>query len=508
MNPLGAAVAKAALGSTFSTGTKPSINKPAGSDGVIAPGGYLITGERNARVSGDSKWVTYDNAMANISIVAAAVLIWLNLGGSSKFTATPNKRGGKDAQRAADIVTEGLLEAKFPSGTWRQIVKRQLLKKFRGFAMHEAIPKRRADGMIVFGDIQHRPQWTVARWDKPTETDPWQAIEQRTRMGATFVVPRERLFYSVEGSIGDAPDGVGLLRHLVEDARVLGEYKRYEGIAFQSDADGMPVGRAPLAKLAADAVASGIPASDTAAISAYVTARVTPLSDMLEGHNKQPNQYLLLDSTPYESVSTVGAKSPSSLYQWSYDVVHAALSNQATLGSAIGRLTRDMARVMCAEWLLLGGEDSGGSYGMHADKTAMFGAVINGTLDDICDDATRDLATRLMVLNGLDPDTCTPTLEHEPVATHAVEDAARTLVLLSQAGLRHGDKAGDILRGRMDLPPAPELDEADLLAPRGFPFGGKPGAGPGDDEDGDEVDTEDTDDDEKPDDVDDSKEPR
>ncbi len=464
LNPAGRGVSK-----SFSSAKKPGIGQPAGSDGVSAPGGYLITGERNSKLTGDQKWVTYDNLLAGqTAIVASAVRIWLDLGGSAKWKTEPNPLGGADAERCAELVTEGLLENPRLSKPWRNVVKRQLMKKFRGFALHEAIPKRRADGLIVFGDLQHRPQYTVNRWDKVDEREPWQAIEQRTRAGGTYIVPRERLFYSVEDTLTDSPDGIGLFRHLVEVARVLERYLQLEGIGFDNDMRGIPVARAPLQKIAEEAVtAGGVAKNDPAGIASYVDAKIKALKTLAESHVVTKDRSLLLDSLPYFSKAVDGSESPSSIYEWSFDTMHTQISGMPELGAAIARCNVEMARVMCAEWLLLGAADSGGAYSMHENKTEMFALVVNATLDDIADDATRDLAARLVALNGYDPETCTPMLQHEPIARQGIEAAARTLVLLSQAGMRRGDEAGNILRGRMDLPPAPELDESDLMAPRG-----------------------------------------
>lgn len=468
--------AQASLSQAFS-GPVPPPTKPAGSDGVQAYYGYLVTGERNQRLIGINKWVTFDNITLDFAIVASAIQVWTNLGGSAKWSAVPNKHGGKDAQRGADIVTEGLLESQM-SSPWRACVRRQLMKKFRGFAMHEMLIRRRADGMVVCGDLQHRPQWTIQRWDIPNEQTPWQAVEQWTRSGERYVIPRERLLYSVENTLSDTPDGVGLLRMLAEPCRILGLYQDLEGIGFQTDLRGMPYIRAPLKQLQADAKAAG--AKTAAEIGAYVQTMTKFLTDFLVGHNKTPEQGMLVDSETYKSNDS--AQTPSAVQKWALDLVKGATSAMPEVGTAIGRLTRDIARIMCAEWLLLGGEDSGGAYSMHEDKTAMFGLVVNSALQDVADDATRDCAARLIRLNGLDPETCTPQLVPDPVATASVESACRALQLLAQAGLHPQDKAPDILRGRMDLPPAPALDQSLWVLPRGAevqPEGGKPTIPPG-----------------------------
>lgn len=460
----GAPIAKAAsnysAGAFAPPGAPPT--KPAGADAIPAPGGFLYQQERDPRLTNREKWVTFDNMTLNVAIVASAVGVWTQLGGSAKWSAEPNQRGGKDAQRGADIVTEGLLTAQ-TSKPWCAVVRRQLMKKFRGFAMHEGIIRRRADGMVVFGDLQHRPQWTVWRWNKPDEQSEWTDIEQLTRMGGRYTIPRERLYYSVEDTLTDSPDGIGVLRQLAESVRVLELYMQWEGIGFQTDLRGIPVLRAPLGALRDAATAAG--AATEGDIRAYVLGATQFMRDFLDGHNKTPDQGFMLDSTTYRARDE--AQAVSSIYQWSADIVRSATSGMPEIGTAIGRVTRDIARIMCAEWLLLGGEDSGGAYSMHEDKTAMFGLLVNSALNDVAADATRDLAARLVALNGLDPETCTPKLVPEPVATGAVESACRSLLMLSQAGLHPRDEAINVIRGRLDLPQAPDIDDTDWMLPRG-----------------------------------------
>ncbi len=458
----GAALAK--LGASVGPGGfEPSApvappSKPSGSDGVSVVGGFVIHGERDRRLEGDQKWITFSNAELNISVVSSAINVWTALGGSAKWSAEPNKRGGKDAQRGADIVTEGLIEAQM-STPWCAVVRKQLMKKFRGFALHEMLVRRRRDGMVVCADLQDRPQWSILRWNKPDEKSAWLGVEQRTHLGGTYYVPRERLFYSVENTLSPSPEGVGLLRQLAEPTRVLELYRRWEGIGFQTDLRGIPIAWAPLAELALQ-IGANKPESE---VNAALQKATKPLTDFISGHNKSPDQGLMLDSATYRSRDA--GQSPSGSKAWGFELVQGGASSMPEVGAAIARETRDCARIMNAEWMLLGDVGSG-SDAMHADKTAMFGLVANAALDDVGDDATRDCATRLIALNGLDPETCTPRLIHEPIATASIESAARMLTMLFQAGLSPRDPAINVMRRRADLPDAPEVDETSMLLPR------------------------------------------
>ncbi|MDQ1446798.1 MAG: hypothetical protein QOI20_3262 [Acidimicrobiaceae bacterium] len=457
------------IGNLFG-GSKPKVpppTKPAGSDGQYAPSGYIIGnfGERNPALQGAQKWVTQDNTIANCITVAAAIRVRNALTYSAKWTVEPNKRGGKNAERMADIVREGVVEARLDR-PWKAVVRKAVFgSTFRGFSLYEPIIRRRSDGAIILRDLQHRPQWTIARWDKPNEQEAWRGVEQQTKT-ARYYIPRERLLYSVNDGIGDSPDGIGLLRHLAEHARRVERYEQLEGWGFETDLRGIPVGGAPLKALEAEAMANGITEAD--GIRAYVDAQTKFFRDILEKHIKNPELSVLLDSSVYEFTSADGGKIGSVARKWIFDVVKGNSTGQAEVRKAIDSINREMLRVMGAEWLFMG--DGEGARSVHEDKTAMFGLILNGDLDDFGDCATRDVARPITLLNGGDPDTDTPTIKAEPIPTQSIEAAARTLLLLAQAGapLQPGDEAPNIVRGRADLPPQPELSvlERDAMLPR------------------------------------------
>lgn len=462
---------------TLSNAPVPPITNPAGSDGIAAPGGYLIRPivEKNPKLQGQTKWIEYDSVAVNTAIVATALRIWTDLAGTAKWSATANPKGGKDAERAVQIVTEGLLEATLPK-KWRAVVRKQSVKKFRGFALHEKVARKRPDGMWVLAELGHRPQWSVVQWDKPDERTPWQGVLQRTKLGGEYYIPRERLFYSVEDAIDDSPDGVGILRSVVELAETAARYRQLEGIGFDGDLRGMPVARAPISKIRSDAEAK-FP-GDAAAQSKYLNGQIQFLVDILDNYVKVPNQSLLLDSKTHEAT---GGDKPTitSVYQYGFELVQSSSSSMPELRSAIDGLTRDIARLMNAEWLLMGDGD-GGSNAMHGGKLAMFAMAINSTVQDIVDDAQRDIVPWLLALNGLDPETCAPSLEAASIKMESVIEACQALLLLAQAGapLRPNDEAVDVIRDRLELPPQPEVTDASLMIPRRPPLIGREAASP------------------------------
>lgn len=460
-----------ALSAFFGGNARPApVTSPNGGDGVQAYGGWLAPDERRPDLIAPRKWLTYANAH-HTAIIATGLRYRCNLLAGAEWHAEANPRGGADAERAVDIVTQGLITAQLPR-PWQLCVRKASMFQVNGFSMFEWTVKRRDDDMVVFADIAHRPPHTIQRWDKPSEQESWQAIAQLTRAGNEFLIPRERLWYCWDDTLTDQPDGVGLMRHVIELVRRLGILEGLEGVAYETDVRGMPIGRAPIEEMRA-AVGTE---SDPAKVKAFINERTRNLQAQLENTVKSPEklQWLLLDSATYKNANQ---ESVTAVQKWAFDLLKGDARGLMELDKVIGRLQLEIARVFGIEFVMMTGK---GSQAMHADKTSMLAASLNAALAEIGAAATRDLARPLVALNGLDPDTCTPTLVAEPVDQSDVTQVAQMLLYLSQAGLQPNDPAINVMRGWSGLPSAPEMDPAQMGMLGGGPGGMRPGAGPPD----------------------------
>jgi hypothetical protein len=432
-----------------------------GSDGVYSWGGSLVNFERTPELRGSELYRTYAKLVTQTVIVGAAVRYFQNLVGGTSWTITPNENH-PDGERAAEIVRKGLTEAHLESMPWTAVVRKAALYRFFGFSAHEWKIRRRNDGTMVFADIQHRPQHTVELWDIPPDGGRFIGFTQRIFGSAKMhYVWRDQMFYCVDNTLNDSPDGLGLLRHVVEHARRLARYEQLEGYGYESDLRGMPIGRVPGAELRKKA-------EGKANAELWVAEQESALRRLIESHSKTPNQGLLLDS------ALVGnPQKPdeiTSIYKWAIELIKSEANGLADVNQVIERLNREIARVLGMEFLLLGG-DGKGSLALSRDKTSMFASVLEATLADLSNFATYDLVWPLLRYNGLDPEECAPKFSADPIATERVEAAVAALVGLSQAGavMDPEDPAINQIRSRLHLAPQPQLAPellASLRAPR------------------------------------------
>ena len=444
-NPLGRGVTKAA-------GEAPGI------DGVMAYSGYVQTGERNQKLSLYQKWVTYAN-IVNVAIVATGLRYFGNLLAGTDWHAEPNEAGGTDADRGAEIVTEGLLKAPMKK-PWPQVVRKSSMYRPFGFSLHALGYRRRPDGMVVFSEIAHRPQHTIEQWRRLDETSDFDTVVQRSKeTGRLYPLLLDECFYCVDDTLSDHPEGVGLLRHIVEIVEDLERYEKLERIAYHSDLGGTPIGRAPLAEI--ESKLAGKPQAEIEAAKA-LASRV--LTDVMENRIKSPERlmYVLLDSATYKGVDP---NVITTILKWGLEIIKSETNGLPEVNAVIQRELLQIARLLGIEFVMQGG-DGKGSYAQHEDKTSMFATNLQTTLNELGWFATTQLGRRLVARNGLDPDTAAPTLVAEPISTEAVEIATRSLANLALAGLNPADPARNVIRKRLRLPPEPPNEVIEVRAPR------------------------------------------
>ena len=430
----------------FNRGKGRVSTNPYGVTGSVAYLGetYDDIGERDSKLIGERKYETYINMLANVSVVAASVRYFLNLTARANWTFTPAP--ADTDEKYAKLATEMLL--KDPLTSWHRIVRRMALYRFYGFSLQEFTIRRRDDGILTIDNIANRPQYTIKEWNYDATRQNIIGVEQEAPVtGERLRIPMIRLLYLVDDTISDAPSGMGLLRHIVSATEALKRFEQLEGIGFESDLRGIPIGRAPLTRLREMVKSGAITEDQRIKIEA-------PLREFLKNHVKTPELGLLLDSHPYHAADE--ANRPSTQKQWDMELLHNTSTSLEALARAIQRLNREIARVLGTEQLMLG-EDIAGSFALSMDKTQSFILLVEGALKEMRDAVKRDLLYVLWLLNGY-PMEMMPEPKTEAVAYQNVKDIAEALNKLALAGVpvAPDDPALNQIRDLMGLNHTPE----------------------------------------------------
>ncbi len=443
-------------GRDFSSSVVSKARSAPGHDGVIAYAGYIQTGERNSKLSGTRLYLEYANAYQHPVVAIALLLRWALLVGV-KWSLTPNSSGGDAAQRGVDVVEHGLLKARLAK-PWNKIVAKAANEAyFEGFSLHAYGMGRRPDGLVAFTELEHRPPHTIEQWWRERgDMGPFVSVTQRTQSGQTATFDIDQCLYLVNDAIGDSPAGTGVLRLVLERLRRVGKYEGLEGREMFTNMGGTPVGRAPIEEIAA-----GAP-GDADAKQAEVLSATQTLRDVIGERVKTPEEqpYLLLDSATYRGSNTdtiSGAK------KWDLEVVKGEVSGLPDIDRVITRETLNIARVLGVEFVLVGGGDIAGTFGMHESKVDMFADTLTAWLSDIARSAEQQLGRKLCVMNGLDPDEACPTFVPSPIKRADVLKAVQALSQLNMAGLPPNHPARKATYEAVDMP---WQDEEEPMLPR------------------------------------------
>lgn len=433
----------------FRRRNKAKATETIGAMGTPIYGGYVQSPEASADLAGTRKYKTYGEILANTSVVAAGVRYFLNVAGKAEWTVTPSEADtdGKFAELAEQILMDD------PATPFNRIIRRAAMYRFMGFSVSEWTARRREDGVMTLLDVAPRAQNTIERWDIDPDSGEVAGVIQRIAQTQREVyIPRGKVLYLVDDSLSDSPEGLGLFRHLVKPAKALRTLERLEGLGFETDLRGVPVGRGPFAALAAMEQAGQIKRADRIALEA-------PLRDFIENHLRNAQSGLLLDSATYRDLSD--ASRPTNTPQWTIELLKGQSTSLEPLAGTINRINLEMARILGVEQLLLGG-DNGGAYALSKDKNQSFFLTVNSSLQELQSAVTDDLLWPMWQLNGWDPELM-PTIGVEEISFSDVEAITASLARMAQAGavLAPDDPVINEVRGLMGLSPQPEMDTID-----------------------------------------------
>lgn len=426
--------------------------KELGTAGVAIFGGRPMSREKDVAVSYTQRWITYADIATNISIVAASLRYFLNVVSSAEWMVSPKDDKNKEAQQVAEFIDSVINSMYTP---WRRVMRRCSMYRFNGFGIQEWTAKRRdEDGKIGLDDIEARPTHTIDRWEvdeKGTVTGVWQLSPQTSQY---IWLPRGKLLYLVEDSLTDAPDGLGLFRHLVDPYKRLQKYLTLEGWGFERDLRGIPIGRIPYRAIAGW-VEQGVMTKEDA------NNIIASIENFVKIQSKQEDTSITMDSAPY-IVETEGGKSISGVMQYGIELLQGSAPDFNGIANAIMRVNQEMARIIGTEHLLLGGEGSA-NRALSEDKSRNFYLTVNGTLDEIVDAANKDIIIPICDLNGI-AEELRPEFKHSDVSFRTVQEITAALRDLATAGavLSPQDEAINEVREMLGISPASPMDAAML----------------------------------------------
>jgi hypothetical protein len=404
--------------------------------------GGIMTGEgagtfdepdRLVNITGPRRFDEYDRLVRDISIIGAGVRLFLNLISNAVWTINPpdnlNDADTATAQGYADQAYAMIYDM---TTSWSQVVRKTAAFRLHGFTIQEWTAKKNPDGSIGLLDIEHRPQKTIARWNRD-KGGTVEAVIQRVPGLQEVELPRAKIIYAVDDTLTDSPEGLGLFRHLSTTAARLETFLRLEEIGFTTDLRGIPVARAPLGELRQEVIDAGPPDSaERAKAEARRTSLLQPLRNWLEKHIRNEKSGMMLPSDTYVAASVDKSITVSSVPKWALELLSGDSTSFDSMANAVNRLNQELARILGVEHLLLGADGSG-SLALARSKVGTFYLTVTSTLLDLCEIYDRDILAPLAELNGWPPELC-PQMGVNEISDRDIEQVLDALQKLALAG--------------------------------------------------------------------------
>ena len=107
---------------------KASPNKMLGAPGTPIYGGYIVEREKNPKVIGREKYLTFSDALANTPIVAAGVRFFLNLIAKANWVVEASDKN-PEAEKMAEYIKEMMHGM---DTSWHRVIRRAAMYRFFG----------------------------------------------------------------------------------------------------------------------------------------------------------------------------------------------------------------------------------------------------------------------------------------------------------------------------------------------------------------------------------------
>lgn len=420
--------------------------KTAGVAGTAIYGGYIVENEKDPALTGIERYRTFSNILANTTIAASSIRLFLNLTQKASWVweAADDSDEAKQIMESVEQIFDDM------DTPFSRVVRRTAMYRFYGFSIQEWTAKRLENGLIGFRDIAPRAQFTIERWDT-TEDGAVVGVSQRSPQDAKDIyLPRNKIVYAVDDSLNDSPQGLGLLRHIVNSAKRLERYEQLEGFGYETDLRGIPIGRAPLQDIA-NAVEGGQMTAQDA------QSKIASITSIIQKHIKSESLGIVLDSATYRNNDE--SEAVSQVKQFDLELLQGSNPSLGDIAGAIDRVNREIARVMGTEQLMLG-DSAGGSESLSRDKSERLALQVDSAAAEISEVYYRDLVKTLGRLNGW-PDELLPKPKVESVKSRDIQEITGALRDMAQAGapLMPDDPAQNDVRDMLRISKA-ELNDA------------------------------------------------
>lgn len=393
----------------------------------------------------------YKEMAANDSVVGAILAAIDRLCRRVPWRVQPASKAPFDVE-AADFLETCMNDM---DTTWIDMMGEILSMLQYGYSVHEIVYKRRCgdgfdptmrskytDGRIGWRGIPIRSQDTIYRWQFDDHGG-IQGVEQLSPPHYYHVtIPVEKMLLFRTTVFKNNPEGLSILRSAYRSWYMKKNIENIEAIGVERDLAGLPMAMVP-----AEILSQNASTAQKALLGAIKQIVINVRRDEQEGL-VFPQQFDLQTGKP--------------LYE--FKLLSTGGSRQFDTDKIINRYDHRIAMAALADFMLLGSQNSAGSWALHSDKTKLFATSIGAFLDIIADIFNRFAVPRLFGLNDLQISDY-PKIMHGDIGNVDLKELGTYIQQLAASGmpLFPDEELENYLKKVANLPeildPTKEIDE-------------------------------------------------
>jgi hypothetical protein len=389
-----------------------------GHTGLNQSRGYVLE-EFHPALRGNKALQVYDEMLANDATTHGMYLLATLLARQVTWEVQAGEEDSEEADEIAMFVDSCLHDMSMP---WSDVIGNVLTFIFWGWSYHELVYKRRTgprprpgrssrftDGKVGWRKIAHRAQASRDRWDIDDgsivgmwQTPPFDGYGRFT--GSDIYIPMERALLFRTEAVKNNPEPHGILRRAYRPWYMAKRIEEIEAIGIERDLAGLPVIYLPGTVL-------------------ENPTRRLEWQEVLRNIRRGEAHGALMPSERDEAGNLA----------YELTLLSSGGERQIDTNEVIGRLERQKARAMLADFIFFG-EKQVGSYALADSRTNTFAVAEGAYLDVVCDVFNRHAIPRLLELNGM-PLENPPKLTHGDIETPDLEALGNFLSKLTAAGM-------------------------------------------------------------------------
>lgn len=291
------------------------------------------------------------------------------------------------------------------------------------------------DGLYGIRKLGFRPQKTIERWEIDKNGNVL-GVWQRTQTSPIFIPIEKLLIFRATGK--GAPEGESPLAGAVEPWHYVKMVDKAEAYGIERELSGLPVLTVPMAVM--EAAKEGNP--DAVATMSEMKRIISQLR-----LNKMGGVILPSDSFPNFD------QSPSSLPQFGLHLLSSGGQRSIDTSKVAERHRINIARVVLADFLMLGTGSKTGSQSLGNVRQDLFLMSADGFNEIIGDVFFKEIITPLGLLNGFDTDYL-PKYQASPTKALTLDDIVKALAMYTSAGgtILPDERIDEWVKAKVNLP--------------------------------------------------------